>query len=46
MFDWHFGATKTIRWIVADPELPGGKLALGEVTKVASEFTGSFHVAA
>jgi len=82
MADWHARPYKDYEWIVADPELLGGKLAirgtrlsvelileclsngmtlddiddafahafpreaLPEVLKVASEFTGSFHVAA
>jgi uncharacterized protein (DUF433 family) len=82
MPDWQPQGYKDYCWIVADPELLGGKLAvrgtrltvelileclangmslsdideafahafphaaLGEVMKVASEFTGSFHVAA
>ena len=79
MSDWQPKAYKDYRWIVADPELLGGKLAirgtvslileclaagmslddidetfdrvfpheaLPEVLKVASELTGSFHVAA
>jgi uncharacterized protein (DUF433 family) len=82
MTDWKPRRYKNYEWIVADPELLGGKLAirgtrlsvelileclangmspddideafahafprsaLGEVLKVASEFTGSFHVAA
>jgi len=82
MPDWQPAAYKDYRWIVADPELLGGKLAvrgtrlavslileclaggmsleeindsfdcafppeaLPEVLKVASELTGSFHVAA
>lgn len=82
MSDWQPRAYKDYKWIVADPEILGGKLAirgtrlsvelilecfangmsmddideayanafphqaLGEVMKVASEFTGSFHVAA
>ncbi len=82
MPEWKPAAYKDYRWIVADPELLGGKLtvrgtrlavslileclaggmsveeindsfdsafpaeALPEVLKVASELTGSFHVAA
>ena len=82
MPDWQPAAYKVYRWIVADPDLLGGKLAvrgtrlavslileclaggmsleeindsfdcafppeaLPEVLKVASELTGSFHVAA
>lgn len=82
MSDWQPNAHKDYRWIVADPQLLGGKLAvrgtrlsvsqileclasgmlaadideafdhafpqeaLGEVLKVASELTNSFHVAA
>jgi uncharacterized protein (DUF433 family) len=82
MSDWQPRRYKDYAWIVADPELLGGKLAvrgtrlsvelileclanglsqediddafghpfpheaLAEVLKVASEFTGSFHVAA
>ena len=82
MSNWQPKAYKDYRWIVADPELLGGKLAirgtrlsvslileclaggmslddidetfdrvfpheaLPEVLKVASELTGSFHVAA
>jgi uncharacterized protein (DUF433 family) len=82
MSDWQPRSYKDYNWIVADPDLLGGKLAirgtrlsvelileclangmslvdideaysgsfpheaLGEVMKVASEFTGSFHVAA
>ncbi len=82
MSDWQPRRYKNYEWIVADPELLGGKLAirgtrlsvdlileclsndmtlsdidsafhhafpheaLSEVMKVASEFTGSFHVAA
>jgi len=82
MSDWQPRRYKEYEWIVADPELLGGKLAirgtrlsvelileclangmslsdideafahklpreaLAEVLKVASEFTGSFHVAA
>lgn len=80
--NWQPRQYKDYEWIVADPELLGGKLAirgtrlsvdlileclsndmtlsdidsafhnsfphaaLSEVMKVASEFTGSFHVAA
>jgi uncharacterized protein (DUF433 family) len=82
MPDWQPAGYKEYQWIVADPQLFGGKLAirgtriavslileclaggmslddidqsfacafprqaLSEVLKVASEFTGSFHVAA
>jgi uncharacterized protein (DUF433 family) len=82
MSNWEPLAYKDYRWIVADPQLLGGKLAirgtrlavslileclasgmsledidqsfgyafphdaLPEVLKVASELTGSFHVAA
>jgi uncharacterized protein (DUF433 family) len=82
MSQWQPVAYNEYRWIVADPQLLGGKLAirgtrlavslileclasgmslddidesfdcsfpreaLPEVLKVASEFTGSFHVAA
>ena len=82
MSDWQPRPYKDYEWIVADPELLGGKLAirgtrlsveiifeclsngmslndideafhnsfprsaLHEILKVASEFTGSFHVAA
>jgi uncharacterized protein (DUF433 family) len=82
MSNWQPAAYKEYQWIVADPQLLGGKLAirgtrlsvslileclaggmslddidqsfdcdfprqaLPEVMKVASEFTGSFHVAA
>jgi len=82
MSDWQPRRYKDYEWIVADPDLLGGKLAirgtrlsvelileclangmslndideafahsfpheaLGEVLKVASQVTGSFHVAA
>jgi uncharacterized protein (DUF433 family) len=82
MSDWQPRRYKDYEWIVADPDLLGGKLAirgtrlsvelileclangmslsdideafahafpheaLPEVLKVASQFTGSFHVAA
>jgi uncharacterized protein (DUF433 family) len=52
MGSWQPTAYKQYQWIVADPQLLGGKLAirgtraLPEVLKVASEITDSFHVAA
>ena len=82
MSDWQAAAYKDYQWIVADPQLLGGKLAirgtrlavslileclaggmsleeineafdsafpdeaLPEILMVASELTGSFHVAA